>query len=198
MHTLLHYDRPICTVGEVSSYTFPFKNPFGHPIVLDILLRDSTTGNIAAPTVSPLSLLLKKVQGVVVGPYATLQIPLAFAPQAILERCATVEVRAASSSTANSSVVPVPLVWVYPIRGVAEAPAVVHAFELNIQAKTTVRRTIDVVLGGLVQLCKDPDEELFTYELVLLPDSIVRARPEARPKSTILAGVAAVVLTISC
>jgi hypothetical protein len=182
----MHYYRPICTVGEVTSYTFPFKNPFGHPIVLDILLRDSTTissntSSIAAPTVSPLSLLLKKVQGVVVGPYATLQIPLAFAPQAILERCATVEVRAASSSTANSSAVPVPLVWVYPIRGVAEAPAVVHAFELNIQAKTTVRRTIDVVLGGLVQLCKDPDEELFTYELVLLPSAgSTRGSPKKR------------------
>jgi hypothetical protein len=94
-----------------------------------------------------------------------------------------------STTATTNSASAVPLVWVYPIRGVAEAPAVVHAFELSTAAKTSVRRTIDVVLGGLVQLCKDPNEELFTYELVLLPDNVAgknstRNSPKKRNNST--------------
>ena len=82
----------------------------------------------------------------------------------ILTLFAEPAVGAAISSSAG-----VPLVWVYPVISIAEAPMVHSAYAIACKAKSTLRRELDIKLQGLVRL-PDCASEVFTYELVLSPE----------------------------
>eukprot|EP00636_Phaeomonas_parva_P005640 CAMPEP_0118873886 /NCGR_PEP_ID=MMETSP1163-20130328/15522_1 /TAXON_ID=124430 /ORGANISM="Phaeomonas parva, Strain CCMP2877" /LENGTH=92 /DNA_ID=CAMNT_0006809205 /DNA_START=50 /DNA_END=325 /DNA_ORIENTATION=+ len=72
------------------------------------------------------------------------QIPLSFNPDVIEERRCHVEVRGTQG--------PLHLTWIYPIRGVAEAPQSGKGFKFVARAKESSRGEIELPLLGLANL----------------------------------------------
>ncbi|CAM9548186.1 unnamed protein product [Chrysoparadoxa australica] len=168
--------NPQATVKETSSYMFAFRNAFDESLLLDVVLRDTSgelgelqsreaeteaetelkvTDGSASKKHFPFELLLKKSSGLVLGPFQALQIPVSFSPKLIMEAKALVEVRGQLGGRA--------LTWVYPLRGIAEAPSSFRAFSFLTAAKTSLREEIEVVLQGLADV-EAPEE--FSFQVV--------------------------------
>jgi len=171
------------TVGEPASHVFTFRNPFGEALAVDMVMRagDGSTGEqpLGGSTMSqdsrgrrsrlsqlddadgefPFELLVKKLSNIVLAAFSPLQIPISFSPQVISEKRATIEIRGMYKK--NN------LCWVYPLRGIAEAPTQLRAFHLRTQAKSSTRQDIEVNLRGLAGLTAP---ESFTHELVFLEE----------------------------
>ncbi|CAM9334154.1 unnamed protein product [Discosporangium mesarthrocarpum] len=192
MPGVMQEQRPSATVGQTSSFMFPFRNPFPESLLLSVILKneegpvgpvtltdegedgaatggedldrmsdeDGERGKVGVPTrKSPFTLLLKKSTDLVLQPFQSLQVPISFSPDIIVEERASVEVRGQLGGRA--------LTWVFPLVGAAEAPASLRAFSLSCPAKTSVREYIEVELRGLAGV---KGNEEFGFEVVLPED----------------------------
>jgi len=104
------------------------------------------------------TLLMRKRTAVTMAPFASLQVPVSFAPLSIEEKRATVSVRASYKRTS--------LNWVFPLRGVVNAPPYPKAFPFRCKAKTSARKVVELPLRNLAGLS---GPETFTHELICPP-----------------------------
>lgn len=174
---------PLATVGDATSYMLGFRNPFPQTISVTIVMaseEDAATQS-SSPAQEPaesaeggsspfgqppsqrdgatFALLMRKTVGVALAPFASLQVPLSFAPSTIAEKRATVEIRTNYRSRSLS--------WVFPVRGMVNAPPHPKAFRFSCKAKASVRQVLSLPLRLLADL--KSSGESFGYELIVPP-----------------------------
>jgi hypothetical protein len=147
--------RTEAAIDEPTSCLFSFRNPFQQPLECAIVLRS------AEPADGTFTLLTRgPAEKVLLAPLAALQIPVSFNPRSISEKRATVEVR--GTTRAHT----VPLLWVFPLRGVVNAPPHPKSFRVAAKAKTSCRAVLELPLRSLAGLA---GPETFGFELVVPP-----------------------------
>lgn len=148
-------------LGEIGSTTIVFRNPFAHPLPVDVVLspsniqqtkpksnrslhRDRTGDNQsdkALQNLQAFQLLLKNPNGVVIAPKSSLHIAISFAPERLAQFEAVLEIR--------SNVVGRSLLWCYPIYGMAEAGALQRIPPMVTMCKTSLVKEFFVPLEGI-------------------------------------------------
>eukprot|EP01041_Mallomonas_annulata_P004748 gene4748-9429_t len=175
---------------EIGSQTLLFRNPFLHPLPVDVYLSDSMTA--ATPSASPANtqrsglttdrsedrggpkkafgLLLRKSHGIVIAARSSLQIGVSFTPQKLGQYNSIVQVR---SNVSGRN-----LLWCFPVTGVAEAGSPQVLPKLTTKCKMSLIKDVIIPLQGLRPCDLEPDETLdissFTLDLVI--DSDLRAQ----------------------
>lgn len=147
--------RTEATIDEPTSCLFSFRNPFQQPMECTIVLRSDE------PSDDTFTLLVRQ-DNLMLSPLAALQIPVSFNPRSISEKRATVEVRGTTRAHASG----VPLLWVFPVRGLVNAPPHPKSFRVATKAKTSCRVVLDLPLRALAGL---EGPETFGFELVVPP-----------------------------
>jgi len=135
-----------------------WRNPFGHAVQVDVSLSGSPEVEL---------LMDDHQRQAVVGPQATLNVPLSFRPSSLTVASAELAVTLTEGALGND--IGERLVWLFPIKGVAEAKAALGTvFKYRCKARSVLEETLEVVLTGLAQV--GPDEG-FTHEVVVPPDA---------------------------
>jgi hypothetical protein len=158
-----------CVVDSNASHMFAFRNPFPSSILLEIVMQ-------APPE---LQLMLKRSKELVLAPRASLHIPICFTPTKIRQCEGTIEVRVGQPSKRLTPPHLTPaaqqvrgqlqgrhLTWVYPVKGVAEAPSVMRAVVLTVPAKEATHQDVRLTLDGVESL----EGEEFSMELIIPED----------------------------
>lgn len=152
---------PICVVHDQTTYPFKFRNPFNAALVVDLVLETDEDMKVNNDPGSPqdsfdsrsqgggfagqeiFKLLPKNTREIVMAPYTSIQVPISFAPDNIEEKGARLIVRGELGTKKD-------LVWIYNIRGLAEAP-IGKGILLNCPAKGNLKHNVEVPLYGLVE-----------------------------------------------
>lgn len=125
-------------MNETGSYSIPFKNPFKHPLPVDIILTNESSDDIDS-----FSLVSKKVRGAVISAKSIFQIAVGFSPQKLCQYRAFVEVRSNISGREFK--------WCFPLVGVAEMGPSQRLSKITTRCKSSYLREIDVPLEGLLR-----------------------------------------------
>ena len=156
-------------MGEIGSKTIVFRNPFPHPLPVDIVYAhdindldnsasisprspgsintrsprsDGGDGDLISHSGEPaFSLLLKKTSQIVIQPETTLQIGVSFSPTKLGVYKGFVQVRSNVNSRA--------LLWCYPLTGVTEVGTIQYLPLMKSQCKTSIMREVILGLDGL-------------------------------------------------
>jgi len=142
----------IAPIREIGSSTIMFRNPFEHPLPIDVILSEQLpspssslleTGEpeTDASQKNPFSLLLRKSNGIVLAPESVIQIGVSFNPEKLGTSKSSLEVR----STFNGR----SLLWCFPIVGIAEVGVSQRLPKLSIACKSSVLKEVDIPLIGL-------------------------------------------------
>ncbi|OQR96965.1 hypothetical protein ACHHYP_12938 [Achlya hypogyna] len=170
--TLVH-----ATVGEAASSLFAFRNPFPDALTVEVTMVQldpigeappvaksadkgpATTGTAnasrqrhrasVAARAPVFDILLKKPKVLLEG-FGTLQVPISFMPKYVSEAGAHIIIKGDTE-----------LEWVYPIRGIAAAPANPKAHSFVCRARESVEKTLSLELLALEKVSMD---ERFTIE----------------------------------
>jgi hypothetical protein len=128
------------TVGVLGSRTISFQNPFTHTLPVDIVLTSESTDR-RDDDLSAFQLLLRRTSAIVISSQSVLQIGVSFTPQTLKAYAAVLQVR--------SNVEGRPLLWAYPLTGVADAGPSQHLGTLAIACKTSLMKDVVIKLQGL-------------------------------------------------
>jgi len=140
-------DAPL---NEIGSSTIVFRNPFSHPLPIEVVLAKQTNNLKQLGTVkneekndvgSAFALLLRKTSDIVLQPKGTIHIAVSFSPDRLTKFEAAVEVR---SMVLNRN-----LLWCFPITGLTEAGESQRFPGLKTQSKSSLLKEIIVPLEGL-------------------------------------------------
>jgi hypothetical protein len=128
---------------EMGSHTIPFKNPFPHPLPIDIVLMSEEDMGLEATggEVHTFSLITKKTKGTVIGPKSTFQVGVSFKPEKLCQYKSFVQIR--------SNVSGLDLLWCYPIIGIAEMGPSQSLKRISTKCKTSYLREIEIPLEGI-------------------------------------------------
>ena len=184
--TNTYVDAPL---NEIGSQTIVFRNPFKHPLPLDVVLtnqplteephnpRDKNSSAIstlkqkaAQEAMESFELLLKKSTDLVVGPGSLLHISLAFSPKKLGKYESIVEVRSTGQGRN--------LLWCYPVKGIAEAGAPLLLPGLQTACKTTLLTEVLIPLQGIhkADLTSITDLQLSDFSVELTIEDPVRSQ----------------------
>jgi len=133
------------TVGQTASSMVAFVNPFRVGSTVSVRLETEEAAGVFA-------VMLKRHRGIGLPPFATLQIPVSFTPQKMVEHRAVLVVEMEDG-----------LAWRYPLTGVSEAPASGSVFRYTTRARNVLEETMEVSLAGLGEVA---GPEPFTFDLV--------------------------------
>lgn len=143
-------------LNEVGSHTISFRNPFPHPLPIEIVLdEDLAAGGDGS---SGFSILLRKCD-VVIPARTPMQISIGFSPTRLGEYSATVSVR---SNIGGRS-----LLWCYPVLGMAEAGSPQVLDPIETPCKTSLLRDVEVYLKGLCLSDLAPGDTISASEFSL-------------------------------
>jgi hypothetical protein len=133
----------IAPLNEFGSHTIAFRNPFPHPLPIDVLLHEEDAGPAleGEESIAAFGLLLRKATDLVVPAHSPLQISISFSPKRLGEYSAQAQIR---SNVGGRS-----LLWCYPLTGLAEAGQPQYLKPLQTPCKTTLIRDVSVYLKGL-------------------------------------------------
>lgn len=178
----LHIDAPL---NEIGSQTIVFRNPFPHPLPLDVILTH------AEPPTDPRSsrnkkaidakleamqtafgLLMRKTSDVVIAAKASYHIALSFSPDKMGIYEAVVQVRSVVGGRS--------LLWCYPVSGMAESGLPQRLPTLRTACKTTLIKEFNISLDGIRKADMQVHEEL------TLSDFTVEIKAEDNVKSMVL------------
>lgn len=152
---------PVCVVHDQTTYPFKFRNPFNAALVVDLVLETDDDAKVNNDPGSPqdsfdskshgggfvgqeiFKLLPKNTREIVMAPYSSIQVPISFSPEDIEEKGARLIIRGELGMKKD-------LVWIYNIRGLAEAPTG-KGILLNCPAKSNLKHNVEVALYGLVE-----------------------------------------------
>ena len=167
---------PVSIVNDQTTYPFKFRNPFNAALTVDLILEtdDGKEGGVNGGVESPSAddsfasskvevpvahetfrLLPKKTREIVMAPHTSIQIPISFSPDSIEEKGARLVVRGEIGMKRD-------LVWIYSIRGLAEAP-MGKAIIMSGPAKKAIKMDVNLGLYGLVQDGLAPEGEEFNF-----------------------------------
>jgi hypothetical protein len=169
-----------CPLQEIGSYTITFRNPFSFPLPVDFLLSDEDIVNqttrpqqIGKPPPAPdrlkepfaFSLLLRKSTDIVIQPKASFPIGVSFIPQRLGQYCGNIQVRTTLGG--------LPLLWFFPIVGMAESAALQRLHKITTACKTSVLKEVHIPLEGLnrqdVKLGENLVANDFSVEFIVDP-----------------------------
>lgn len=139
-------------VGMPSSAVLDFRNPFNEPISVSVGMKTSERPKT-------FEIVMKKTEQITIGPLLSLQIPYAFTPQRMMDCHAEIEVRTQAEGHK--------LRWMFPIKGVAEAPRSGRSFKYSCKARQQLDVVMEVVPNGLGEL---QETEYFTHEVLFPSD----------------------------
>eukprot|EP01032_Pedospumella_encystans_P007939 gene7939-9469_t len=178
----LHIDAPL---NEIGSQTIVFRNPFPHPLPLDVILTHAETPTdprsqrnkkaIDAKLEemqTAFGLLLRKTSDVVIAAKASYHIALSFTPQKMGIYEAVVQVRSVVGGRS--------LLWCYPISGMAESGLPQRLPTLKTACKTTMIKEFNISLDGIRRADLGPHDEL------TLSDFSVEIKADESVKSMVL------------
>ncbi|KAK9828703.1 hypothetical protein WJX72_001600 [[Myrmecia] bisecta] len=149
--SIMDATQVVARLGQEGTCVLNWRNPYPDACKVDITL--------VCPPQQPavFNLLLKKGKGLAVAGFATLQIPLTFLPISLEEAHAEVQVQPETNA-------PQPLVWRFPIQGVAEAETQGAKFKLTCPVRSRLVEVLPLPLEGLGKLI--PGEQ-FEHELII-------------------------------
>lgn len=175
----------LAPLGTAGSHTISFRNPFPHPLPVDVVLSsptdvmsDAETADIVDPdTVDMMrqsrnstaegrssgevfSLLLRKPIGLVIAAKSSLQVGISFTPDRLGDYYSFLQVR---SSINNRS-----LLWCFPIVGTAEAGTPQRLEDLVTPCKSSIIQDIEIKLEGLKKEDLAPGEKLHADQFQLV------------------------------
>eukprot|EP00940_MAST-03C_sp_MAST-3C-sp2_P001239 g1239.t1 len=141
-------------VSKTSSSSITFANPFPKPLEVRISLEATS-----AFFDESLKLLLREHSSVVLKPFGSIRIPVAFSPKSVREVNASLRISCADDSLSNLS-------WVIPIRGIAEclvkAP---KKIALSCRARQSSSQIVSLSLKDLKDVVTTGDEiETFSFD----------------------------------
>jgi hypothetical protein len=152
-------------LGEIGSQTIVFRNPFPHPLPLDVVLthaepptdpRSQRNKKAVEAKLSEMqtafALLMRKSNDVVIAAKAAYHIALSFSPQKMGTYEAVVQVRAVVGGRS--------LLWCYPIHGTAESGLPQRLPTLKTACKTTLIKEFNITLDGIRKADMQVHEEL--------------------------------------
>lgn len=146
-------------LGELGSESIQFRNPFAHPLPMDVVLSITDTSSsskvtngkkfsapaapaaAAEPPKPAFALLLKRTTDLVVPPKTLFQIAVSFNPLTLGAYQATLQIR----STINGR----SLLWCYPIVGIAEAGSALRLPLIKTPCKTSLMKEVEIPLEGI-------------------------------------------------
>jgi hypothetical protein len=151
-------------LSEIGSTTVNFRNPFPHPLPVDVIYAASNDENSQAsadapesartlesastqmtpdPTATepPFALLLRANKGIVVPAQSTLQIGISFSPSRLGVYKGFLQVRSSMGSRN--------LLWCFPLTGVTEVGGVQRWPRMVTQCKSSMIKEVTVHLTGL-------------------------------------------------
>ena len=150
-------------LGEIGSQTVVFRNPFTHPLPVEVKLThadvDPSEAYMQRPAKggkrkilpksstsvpgaeSSFGLLMRRTSDLVVAPKSNLHIPLSFSPNRMGQYDAVAQVR---SVVAGRS-----LLWCYPISGLAEAGVPFRLPQMKTACKSSLIKDFDIPLEGI-------------------------------------------------
>ena len=141
----------IAQVGRMSSVSVNFRNPFPTPKRFLVSLK--------TPDPAIFSLMGKK-QSSSLGPFQTMQIAVAYAPQQIAAHKALVVVQLLDHQDSE-------LIWEFPLSGIAEYTSGDPVIRLNCKSRKSVSQILKFSLGGYDG---DATTEEFDTELFVAKD----------------------------
>jgi hypothetical protein len=172
-------------LGEIGSQTIIFRNPFAHPLPLDILLTNNNVQsdgnssinssvrgkqdplnalkekNAKEAMLQAFALLSRKTTDLVIPAKSQFHISLSFTPLKLGQYEAIVQAR---SSVSGRN-----LLWCYPVKGIAEAGTAQRLPILKTPCKTQTMREDLILLEGIsksdIQSLNDLKLSDFTVEL---------------------------------
>lgn len=190
-------------VGSNTTLIIPFRNPMDHAVICEVLLRDKNSkleeilDGTKSNEDSQFCLLLKRKSGIRVGPKATLDIPVCFAPteMKLYEAICSVIVKRDDgekwkyapkddqgyqlSRTSSDGISEVR--WIFPIQGIPESRPIKESYGAIIECKARDRleERIEVTLAGVAPVTSGPQRSICTRSVTpknespKLPDGIV-------------------------
>lgn len=175
----------LAPLGTAGSHTISFRNPFAHPLPVDIVLSsptdvmsDSETADIVDPDTADMmrqsrnstaeghssadvfSLLLRKPIGIVIAAKSSLQVGISFTPDRLGDYYSFLQVR---SSINNRS-----LLWCFPIVGTAEAGTPQRLEDLVTPCKSSIIQDVDIKLEGLKKEDLGSSEKLYAENFTMV------------------------------
>ncbi|KAL3150260.1 Uncharacterized protein ABBQ32_000112 [Trebouxia sp. C0010 RCD-2024] len=156
--------RISATLGSDGSSFVSWRNPFEDPVKVDLMLLQQGGSPDEPPAdENRFELVLKKLKGVAVGSFGSLQIPISFKAVSLEESSGQVHVCMDPASVSSLSLSE-PLLWQYPIKGLPEAEPSGEVFKYSCQARSRLESTLELRLEGLGKLTGN---ESFTYDLAI-------------------------------
>lgn len=178
----LHIDAAL---NEIGSQTIVFRNPFPHPLPLDVVLThaDAPTDPRSSRNKKAIDakleemqtafgLLMRKTNDVVIAAKASYHIALSFSPDKMGIYEAVVQVRSAVGGRS--------LLWCYPVQGMAESGLPQRLPTLRTACKTTLIKEFNISLDGIRKADMQVHEEL------ALSDFTVEIKADDNVKSMVL------------
>jgi hypothetical protein len=182
MMPTVHVDAPL---NEIGSQTIVFRNPFPHPLPLDVVLTH------AEPPTDPRSqrnkkaieakldamrtafaLLMRKSSDIVIAAKSSYHIALSFSPDKMGTYEAQVQVRAVVGGRS--------LLWCYPVSGMAESGLPQRLPTLKTACKTTLIKEFNITLDGIKRT------DLQSHEEIAVTDFTVEIKAEENVKAMVM------------
>ncbi len=124
-------------IFEIVSENILFRNPFPHPLPVEIILVADRVGSGLEQVFS----LLRKTSESVVPAKSPFHVPISFSPQSLGTYNAILQIR---SFVGGHN-----LLWCYPIQGLAEVGGVIRLPQLKTSSKSSLIKEQVITLSGL-------------------------------------------------
>ncbi|KAL4233464.1 hypothetical protein ACF0H5_008145 [Mactra antiquata] len=189
--------------GSNTTLIIPFRNPMDQAVFCEVMLREKNTTlqetleGVNESDNSPFCLLLKRKNGIRVGPKSTLDIPVCFAPteMTLYEAICTVIVTREDgqrweyaptdsrgyqlSRTGSEGVSEIR--WVFPIQGIPESRPIKETYGavIECQARDRLEERLEVTLAGVAPVTSGPQRSIYMRSITpknespKVPDGIV-------------------------
>lgn len=160
---------------EIVSESIVFKNPFPHPLPMEVLIDKTTTSVTTAPNPGSnkknqpppteegvFSLLMRKSTDLVLAAKTPLHIPVGFSPKHLGIYNTTVQVRATVGGHN--------LLWCFPVQGIAEMGQVMKLPPMKASSKTSVMKEYVLPMSGIRKKDVNDDLKLSDFSIILKMD----------------------------
>jgi hypothetical protein len=148
-------------LGEMSSTTINFKNPFNHALPVSFILDDFSA---TEDEHGVFQLLLRGTADLVIPARGHMPIGVAFMPVVLGQYHCNLEARSNIGGTS--------MLWCYPISGIAESGTTMLIPKITVQCKSTVTKDINIPLTGLTRDAYGnvPDMPIQDFSVDVFPD----------------------------
>jgi hypothetical protein len=140
---------------EIASENVIFRNPFRHPLPIEVYLSSSSGDG----SIDVFSLLLRKANEIVVPPKSPFHIPISFSPTSLGVWDCTLQIRSFVSGHN--------LLWCYPIQGMAEVGSVIKLPSMKTMSKSSLIKEHLIPLSGLVVQNSESNLSLSDFSITL-------------------------------